>query len=73
MSQQELQCEVTRSAGFDPTGEWAVECGADGEYCPECEMVVCAYCHQSIFHRPTPQKKAPGSVAVQARTGKHAS
>jgi len=43
-----MQCEVTRSAGYDPTGEWAVECGADGEYCPTCEMVVCEHCHRTI-------------------------
>lgn len=43
-----MQCEVTRSAGYDPTGEWAVECGADGEYCPVCEMVVCEYCHRTV-------------------------
>lgn len=43
-----MQCEVNRSAGFDVTGEWAVECGADGEYCPVCELVVCAHCHRAV-------------------------
>jgi hypothetical protein len=43
-----MQCEVNRSPDFDVTGEWAVECGADGEYCPVCEMVVCAYCHRTV-------------------------
>jgi hypothetical protein len=59
-----MQCEVSRSAGYDSTGEWAVECGAEGEYCPICEMVVCAYCHQTIasdLHHTA--KKQPASVA----------
>jgi hypothetical protein len=37
-----------RSAGFDVTGEWAVECGADGEYCPVCDLVVCEHCHRNV-------------------------
>lgn len=64
--QQTLQCEVNRSAGFDPTGEWAVECGAAGEYCPECEMVVCSYCHQTIAHDRHFAKKLPTGVSLDA-------
>ena len=64
MSERELQCEVHRSAGFDPTGEWAVECGAAGAYCEECEMVVCAYCHQTMTHEKHRSKKMPTGVGV---------
>jgi hypothetical protein len=58
-------CEVTRSAGYDPTGEWAVECGAAGDYCPECDCVVCPRCHQQLasdLHQG--QKKQPGTVGL---------
>lgn len=43
-----MQCEVSRTAAYDPTGEWAVECGADGEYCSVCEVVACPHCHKAI-------------------------
>ena len=60
-----MQCEVTRSAGYDPTGEWAVECGADGEYCPVCEMVVCAYCHPIVaMDLKHLAKKGPATVMM---------
>ena len=60
-----MQCEVTRSAGYDPTGEWAVECGADGEYCPVCEMVVCEYCHRTVAtDLQHLAKKGPAGVKV---------
>jgi hypothetical protein len=58
-----MQCEVSRSAGFDVTGEWAVECGADGEYCPVCELVVCTYCHKTLAKDPQHLgKKMPTAV-----------
>lgn len=60
-----MQCEVTRSAGYDPTGEWAVECGADGEYCPVCEMVVCEYCHPIVaMDLKHLVKKSPATVKM---------
>jgi len=43
-----MHCEISRSPGYDPTGEWAVECGAEGDYCSVCDMVVCPHCHQSV-------------------------
>lgn len=68
-----MQCEVSRSAGYDPTGEWAVECGAEGEYCSICEMVVCAHCHKAMSADPRHwQKKPPETVFAsgrQTRTG----
>lgn len=68
-----MECEVSRSAGYDPTGEWAVECGAEGEYCPICEIVVCAHCHKAIASDPLhQQKKPPAQVFVtpeHRRTG----
>jgi len=54
-----MNCEVSRSAGYDSTGEWAVECGAEGEYCPVCEIVVCAYCHKTVAPDLHLQKKPP--------------
>lgn len=68
-----MNCEVSRSAGYDSTGEWAVECGAEGEYCPVCEIVVCAYCHKTVasdLHHL--QKKPPvpaASVNPQQKLG----
>jgi len=60
-----MQCEVSRSAGYDSTGEWAVECGAEGEYCAICEIVVCAYCHHTIANDLHHQKKKqPTSVST---------
>jgi hypothetical protein len=68
-----MQCEVSRSSGFDPTGEWAVECGADGEYCAVCEMVVCAHCHRNVAtDLKHLGKKSPAAVKVeqdQRKTG----
>jgi len=68
-----MQCEVTRSSGYDPTGEWAVECGADGEYCPVCEMVVCEYCHHTVARDLKHlTKKSPAGVKTsgdQRKTG----
>ena len=61
-----MQCEISRSAGYDPTGEWAVECGAEGEYCPICEIVVCPHCHKAIADsdpkHQQEQKKPPVKV-----------
>jgi hypothetical protein len=66
-----MQCEVSRSAGYDPTGEWAVECGADGEYCPVCEIVVCAHCHKQLAATHPEHdrllKKPPATVFSQSR------
>jgi hypothetical protein len=64
-----MQCEVSRSAGYDPTGEWAVECGAEGEYCPICEIVVCGHCHQAIATDPKhqqQQKKPPAKILANS-------
>jgi hypothetical protein len=68
MQEHEIpRCEVSRSAGYDPTGEFAVECGAEGEYCDICEMIVCEYCHRHIAshdHVAASEKKNPASVNV---------
>ncbi len=61
-----MNCEVSRSTGSDPTGEWAVECGAEGEYCPTCEIVVCPYCHKVIasdLHYLNQLKKPPVPIS----------
>jgi len=64
-----MRCEVTRSAGYDPTGEWAVECGAEGEYCAVCEIVACPHCHKALaadLHYQ--QKKTTASVITDRHT-----
>ena len=63
-----MLCEVSRSAGSDPTGEWAVECGAEGEYCPICELVVCAYCHKTIANDFHHLNRKPPVAASSAET-----
>jgi len=66
-----MQCEVSRSADFDTTGEWAVECGAEGEFCSVCEVVVCAYCHKTIADDPShSKKKLPSSVGASGQSRK---
>lgn len=68
-----MKCEMSQSAGYDPTGEWAVECGAEGDYCPVCEIVVCAHCHKAVASDKQHQQKKPPIPAtinsVQRRTG----
>ena len=71
-----MQCEVSRSAGYDPTGEWAVECGAEGEYCSVCEVVVCAHCHTAMAamhpNHDRLLKKPPAAIfttSEQRKTG----
>ena len=66
------KCEATKSLGYDPTGEWAVPCGAPGEYCPVCEFVVCDECHEEItaaqLHGATaPKKPSTGVVPAEGR------
>ena len=41
-------CENTKVVGYDPTGESAVLCNEPGEYCSECEMVLCPSCHAEV-------------------------
>jgi hypothetical protein len=70
-----MTCEVSRSAGYDPTGEFAVECGTEGEYCSVCEMVVCEYCHKHIAsdrHHLNAKKKIPAGVGVDSNRRKTA-
>ena len=65
-----MKCEVNRSPGYDPTGEWAVECGAEGEYCPICELAVCSYCHEMIAndrHHHVSKKPPAGAKAEERR------
>ncbi|MGZ4788920.1 MAG: hypothetical protein ACXVZX_10410 [Terriglobales bacterium] len=62
-----MECEVSRSAGYDSTGEWAVECGAEGEYCPICEIVVCAYCHKTIANDLHHLEKKPPVPATNSQ------
>ncbi len=66
-----MQCEVSRSAGYDPTGEWAVECGAEGEYCSVCEIVACPHCHKSLAaahpNHDRLLKKPPITAAAEIR------
>ncbi len=69
-----MQCEMSRSAGYDPTGEWAVECGAEGEYCDVCEIVVCSHCHKAAMadtkHQQRKKLPLPASlISRQSRTG----
>lgn len=60
------RCEATKSFGYDPTGESAVQCGAPGEFCPICEMVVCTECHAEItggqLHKEASAPKKPEAV-----------
>jgi hypothetical protein len=55
-------CENTKLVGYDPTGESAVLCNEPGEYCPECEMALCASCHAEIATHPFLLKKPPAVV-----------
>ncbi|HWR17524.1 MAG TPA: hypothetical protein VN577_22035 [Terriglobales bacterium] len=66
-----MHCEAYRSAAYDSTGEWAVECGAAGEYCAVCEMVLCAYCHKAVADDPDHLgKKTPVSVKTAENSRK---
>ena len=57
-------CENTKLVGYDPTGESAVPCNEPGEYCSECEMVLCASCHIEVADHPVTLKKPPARVDV---------
>ena len=52
----DVRCQVTKSEGYDPTGQNAVECNAPAEYCPVCEMDVCSACHaeMGVSHEKKP-------------------
>ena len=55
----EARCQVFRVSGHDPTGEDAVECNAPAEYCPICDMNVCAECHSEVTGMHVPHEKKP--------------
>lgn len=55
-------CENSRQVGYDPTGESAVLCNRPGEYCSECEMVLCASCHEEVANHGVAMKKPPVPV-----------
>ena len=55
-------CENTKLVGYDPTGESAVLCNEPGEYCAECEMVLCASCHAEVANHSVAMKKPPARV-----------
>ena len=61
-----LRCELSRSVGYDPTGEDAIVCGARAEYCESCEVNVCPECHEAIAtEQCLPLKKAPARAKRQ--------
>lgn len=61
-----LRCELSRSVGYDPTGEDAVVCGARAEYCEVCEVNVCPDCHDAIATEQCLRlKKAPARAKTQ--------
>ncbi len=55
-------CENTKLVGYDPTGESAVLCNDPGEYCSECEMVLCPSCHVEVASHAIAMKKPPARV-----------
>ena len=60
-----VTCELSRTAGYDPTGENQVLCGAPADYCEVCEVNVCADCHAAIATQVClPLKKGPGRAAM---------
>ncbi len=64
MNHEPTRCQVTRSANSDPAGDWAIECGAEGEYCPVCKLVTCSYCHRLVATQPHGKKKVPASAST---------
>jgi len=58
-------CENTKILGYDPTGESAVLCNDPGEYCSECEMVLCRSCHAEVANHSVSLKKPPARVASE--------
>ncbi|HLH10165.1 MAG TPA: hypothetical protein VKW78_23220 [Terriglobales bacterium] len=61
MSPKEL-CENTKVLGYDPTGESALLCNEPGEYCSQCEMVLCDTCHAQVANHAMAAKKPPATV-----------
>ena len=57
------RCQVFKVGGHDPTGENAMECNAPAEYCPTCDMSVCAECHVEMTPSHALHEKKP-PVAV---------
>ena len=70
MSQEKsinVRCEAPMVAG-DPTGEDGVLCNAPAEYCPVCEMNICAGCHSDITGACVPHvRKQPAAVVQDHR------
>jgi hypothetical protein len=58
-------CENTKLVGYDPTAESAVLCNEPGEYCAECEMVLCPSCHEEVATHAVAMKKPPARVTSQ--------
>lgn len=44
-------CENSRSVGYDPTGENAVQCNASARFRPDIEQYACTRCYQEITGR----------------------
>ena len=72
----ETRCQIFKVSGHDPTGEDAVECNAPAEYCPTCDMNICADCHSEMTGTHVPHEKKPaagvgewGNTARQRTTG----
>ena len=61
-------CENTKLVGYDPTGESAVLCNEPGEYCSECEMVLCPSCHAEVANHAISLKKPPARVASEVES-----
>jgi len=59
------KCENTKLVGYDPTGESAVLCNEPGEYCAECEMVLCPSCHEEVALHSLGFKKPPARVTAE--------
>lgn len=41
-------CEASRSNGYDPTGEFAMECGSDGTWRDDANGYFCNYCFKGV-------------------------
>ena len=58
-------CENTKLVGYDPTGESAVLCNEAGEYCAECEIVLCPRCHAEVANHSISLKKPSARVVSE--------
>jgi hypothetical protein len=62
-----LLCEAIKTDASDSTGELGQECNAPAEYCPVCDLTLCAACHIELTESRTPHQKKPVVPAVAGK------